>query len=57
MVRITFAFDKSGNIILLYPFIKKHERNTMQALEMSVKILEEIENGNVKLIEYGEERR
>lgn len=29
MVRITFAFDKNGDIILLYPFIKKHDRNTM----------------------------
>ncbi len=36
MVRIIFTFDKNGDIILMYPFIKKQERNTMQALEQSV---------------------
>lgn len=42
LVRVIFTLDENGDIIILYPFVKKHDRNTMQALEASVKILEEI---------------
>ena len=52
MARIIFAFDKHGNIILLYPFIKKNERDTMNALEQSVKMLSEIKSNTATLVEY-----
>lgn len=57
MVRIIFTYDENGDIILLYPFVKKQERDTMKALEMSVKLFSDIENGNVKLTEYKGENR
>jgi len=45
MVRIIFTFQDDGGIIFLVPFIKKHTRNTMQALDGSLKMLRQIENG------------
>jgi len=44
LIRIVFTFNDKGNVILLYPFIKRHKRNTNQALEASLKLLAEIEN-------------
>ncbi len=38
LVRIIFTIQ-NGDIILLVPFIKKHPRDTMQALESSLKML------------------
>jgi len=52
LIRIVFTFDGNGNVILLYPFIKRHKRNTNQALEASLKLLAEIKENPGCLCEY-----
>lgn len=52
LVRIIFTVDGHGNVILLYPFIKRHKRNTNQALELSLAMLEEINRNPNSLREY-----
>lgn len=56
LVRVIFTLDENGDIILLYPFVKKHDRNTMQALEASVHIMEKIRASPDSIIEYQFER-
>jgi len=45
MVRIIFTLQDDGSILFLTPFVKKDKRNTMQALDASLKLLAQIENG------------
>lgn len=45
LVRITFTSLPSGDILLLVPFVKKHARNTMQALDASLRMLSQISDG------------
>ena len=52
LVRIIFTIDEAGNIILLHPFIKRHQRNTYQALEISLGMLEQIKQSPETLVEY-----
>ncbi len=52
LVRIIFAQDAEGNIILLHPFLKQHKRNTYQALESSLVMLEQIRQNTDTLREY-----
>lgn len=52
MVRVIFTLDKDGNIILLHPMVKKRDRNTMQALETSLRMLEQLKQGEASLAEY-----
>lgn len=52
LVRIIFALDKDGNVIILHPFVKKHDRNTMQALESSLQMLDQIKANTASLTEY-----
>ena len=35
MIRIIFRLDEEGDIVLLHAFMKKHERSTEQALDIS----------------------
>lgn len=52
LIRVIFALDEEGNVILLHPFIKRHKRNTNQALETSLAMLEEIRQNPDALLEY-----
>lgn len=52
LVRIVFTLDKAGNVILLQPFIKQHKRNTYQALEASLVMLDQISKNPGTLHEY-----
>lgn len=52
LVRVIFIPDAEGNIILLHPFIKQHKRNTYQALETSLGMLERIHQNTGSLREY-----
>lgn len=52
LVRIIFTLDKYGNIIILHPFVKRHDRNTMQALESSLRMLGQINSHTASLTEY-----
>lgn len=51
MIRIVFTITPSGDIILLNGFVKKHERNTMQALDTALKLLNDISRAD-SLVEY-----
>ena len=52
MVRVIFTLDADGNIILLHPMVKKRDRNTMQALETSLRMLDRLKQGEASLVEY-----
>lgn len=52
MVRVIFTLDGDGNIILLHPMVKKRDRNTMQALETSLRMLDQLKRGEASLAEY-----
>lgn len=52
LIRIIFTLDKDGNIILLEPFIKRHKRNTNQALENSLNMLADIRRNPGALQQY-----
>lgn len=51
MVRIIFTIREDGDILLLEPFVKRHKRNTMQALDASLKLLRQIDSGNCSIQE------
>ena len=50
--RIIFTLDASGNMILLQPFLKRHDRDTMRALEASAQLLQSIRAEPALLAEY-----
>lgn len=52
LVRIIFVLDKNGDIVILHPFVKKHDRNTMQALESSLRVLSLISDSPESLVQY-----
>lgn len=52
MVRVIFTLDAEGNLLLLHPMVKKRDRNTMQALETSLRMLEQLKQGEASLAEY-----
>jgi phage-related protein len=52
LLRVVFTLDKNDNLVLLEPFIKRHKRNTNQALEASLKMLTEIKRNPDALREY-----
>ena len=51
LVRIIFTLTDSGDILFLTPFIKRHKRNTMQALERSLDYLAYIKDGSCSIQE------
>ena len=46
LVRIIFTLTDDGDILFLTPFIKRHKRNTMQALDRSLDCLTHIRDGS-----------
>jgi len=52
LLRVIFAFDDSGNIILLHPFVKRNKRDTNYALEASLAMLKVISNRPDAPMEY-----
>lgn len=52
LVRVIFTIRENGDILLLAPFIKRHKRNTMQALELSLKMLVEIESDPCAAVKF-----
>ncbi len=51
LVRIIFTLTDSGDILFLEPFIKRHKRNTMQALDRSLNYLDHIKDGSCSVQE------
>lgn len=46
LARIIFTVRPDGNVLFLAPFIKAHKRNTMQALDTSLKMLSQLDDGS-----------
>ena len=51
LVRIIFTLTESGDILFLTPFVKRHKRNTMQALDRSLDYLAHIKDGSCSIKE------
>lgn len=51
LVRIIFTLTGQGDILFLVPFIKRHRRNTMQALDASLALLASIQDGQCSVQE------
>jgi len=46
LVRIIFTLTEHGDVLFLEPFVKRHKRNTMQALDRSLEYLAYIKDGS-----------
>ena len=51
LVRITFTLTENGDILFLIPFIKRHRRDTMQALDASLRLLSQCKDGSCSVQE------
>lgn len=51
LVRIIFTLTENGDILFLTPFVKRHKRNTMQALDRSLEYLAHIKDGSCSVKE------
>ena len=51
LVRIIFTRTNQGDVLFLVPFIKRHRRNTMQALDASLALLAKIQDGQCSIQE------
>ena len=45
LVRIIFTLTDEGDVLFLAPFIKRHKRDTMQALDASLRLMAGVEDG------------
>lgn len=52
LVRIIFCFRPNGHVLLLHGFIKRQKRDTMQALEQSIRILDALREHPERAVEY-----
>ena len=51
MVRIIFTIQDDGSVLFLTPFVKKHTRNTMHALDIYLKILKLVQTKTCRILE------
>ena len=52
LVRIIFYFCPNGQVLLLHGFIKRQKRDTMQALEQAIRILDALRELPERAVEY-----
>ena len=52
LVRIIFYFCPNGQVLLLHGFIKRQKRDTMQALEQAIRILDTLREHPERAVEY-----
>ena len=52
LVRIIFTPQPDGNVLLLCAFVKRQKRDTMQALEQSLRILAELQKHPEYAVEF-----
>ena len=52
LVRIIFCFCPNGQVLLLHGFIKRQKRDTMQALEQAIRILDALREYPERAVEY-----
>ena len=52
LIRIIFCMLPNGDILLLHGFVKRQKRDTMQALEQSIRILDALREHQERAVEY-----
>ncbi len=52
LVRIIFTFDANGDVLLLKAFVKRQKRDTMRALEQSLRMLADIREHPEHAVEF-----
>ena len=52
LIRIIFCLCPNGDILLLHGFIKRQKRDTMQALEQAIRILDALREHPERAVEY-----
>ena len=52
LIRIIFHLRPNGDVLLLHGFIKHQKRDTMQALEQSLRILDALREHPERAVEY-----
>lgn len=52
LIRIIFYPCPNGDVLLLHAFVKRQKRDTMQALEQSLRILDALRENPERTVEY-----
>lgn len=52
LTRIIFYLCPNGDVLLLHAFVKRQKRDTMQALEQSLRILDALRENPERTVEY-----
>ena len=52
LIRVIFTHDAGGGVLLLHAFVKRQKRDTMQALEQSLRILAELREHPEYAVEF-----
>ena len=52
LIRIIFCTLPNGDVLLLHGFVKRQKRDTMQALEQSIRILDALREHPERAVEY-----
>ena len=52
LIRIIFCMLPNGDVLLLHGFVKRQKRDTMQALEQSIRILDALREHPERAVEY-----
>ena len=52
LIRIIFYLCPNGDVLLLHAFVKRQKRDTMQALEQSLRILDALRENPERTVEY-----
>lgn len=52
LIRVIFYLYPDGRVLLLYGFIKRQKRDTMQALEEALRILDALKDHPERAVEY-----
>jgi len=51
LVRVIFTLTEDGDVLFLAPFIKRRRRDTMQALDVSLRLLAQTHDGSCSIEE------
>lgn len=52
LIRVIFYLCPNGDVLLLYGFVKRQKRDTMQALEQALRILDALREHPERAVEY-----
>lgn len=51
VIRVIFTLTGDGNVLFLSPFVKRHRRDTQQALDASLRLLAQCSDGSCSIQE------